>query len=111
MPRIPSRFLDDYPGGVRSQVLAVALCAGALGAGLTLGVVALSGGPGATETVVVDRRAPDATADTSPPARPLLGNGFNPAAIYSARAKGVVTIYAEIPGSGASQGSGFVVDD
>jgi S1-C subfamily serine protease len=75
-------------------------------------VVALSGTLGATETVVVDRReAPSAAGDTSPPARPLLGNGFDPAAIYSARARGVVTIYAEIPGSGESQGSGFVVDD
>jgi S1-C subfamily serine protease len=96
---------------VRSQVLVVALCAGALGAGVTLAVVATAGGLGGTDTVVVGRSAIE--TDTSPraAARPLLGNGFDPAAIYAARAPGVVTVYAEIPGSGRSQGSGFVVDD
>ena len=44
-------------------------------------------------------------------ARPLLGNGFSPAAIYAARAPGVVTIYADIPGTGRSQGSGFVANE
>jgi 2-alkenal reductase len=41
---------------------------------------------------------------------PELGNGFDPASIYAVRAPGVVTIYAELDGSGGSQGSGFVVD-
>jgi S1-C subfamily serine protease len=96
---------------VRSQVLAAALCAGALGAGLALAVAAISGNLGGAETVVVERSSGNpAPSSSDPPARPLLGNGFDPAGIYAARAKGVVTVYAEIPGSGRSQGSGFVVD-
>ncbi len=98
---------------MRVQVLAVGLLAGLLGAGLALGVAAVSGSFGDSETVVVER-AP--TGTTSAPARtssarPLTGNGFDPAAIYAARAPGVVTVYAEIPGRGRSQGSGFVIDD
>ena len=62
------------------------------------------------ETVYVS--VPAATgageAATAPPA---LGNGFEPAAVYAARAGGVVTIYSDIAGSGVSQGSGFVVRD
>lgn len=48
----------------------------------------------------------ETTAD--PP--PLLGNGFDPAALYARRAGGVVTIYADLGADGQSQGSGFVVD-
>jgi 2-alkenal reductase len=44
-------------------------------------------------------------------ARPLLGNGFQPARIYASRSPGVVTVFAffESGDSHASQGSGFVV--
>jgi S1-C subfamily serine protease len=43
---------------------------------------------------------------------PRLGNGFDPAAIYAARADGVVTIYASFEAAGGtSQGSGFAVDE
>lgn len=46
-------------------------------------------------------------------ARPLLGNGFDPAAIYRTRGSGVVTVYAHFEGrprsQHASQGSGFIV--
>jgi S1-C subfamily serine protease len=97
---------------VRSQVLAVALCAGALGAGLALAVAGISGNLGGKETVVLDRSSgATVTVPDGSTARPLTGNGFDPAAIYAARAKSVVTVYADIPGSGRSQGSGFVVDD
>jgi S1-C subfamily serine protease len=92
-------------------VLATALCAGALGAGIALAVAGISGNLGGDETVVVQRSIePPATSAQTPSARALPANGFDPAAIYAARAKGVVTIYAQIPGSGRSQGSGFVVD-
>jgi S1-C subfamily serine protease len=99
---------------VRAQLFAVGLLAGLLGAGVALAVAAVSGGLGDTETVVRDRSAPDTTVSDPAPttsARPLTGNGFDPAAIYAARATGVVTVYAEIPGRGRSQGSGFVIDD
>jgi S1-C subfamily serine protease len=55
----------------------------------------------------VERTLPDASA------RPLLGNGFDPAAIYRSRSAGVVTVYAyfdDRPASEhAAQGSGFVI--
>jgi S1-C subfamily serine protease len=62
-----------------------------------------------TRTVVVPEAvpAPKAAApvlDT----RPLLGNGFDPSALYRSRSPGVVTIYSEF-GITEAQGSGFVV--
>jgi 2-alkenal reductase len=44
-------------------------------------------------------------------ARPILGNGFQPAQIYRRRSQGVVTIvsYFSSPDGSAGQGSGFVV--
>ena len=63
-----------------------------------------------SETVVVSVPVATETIDgTTSQVAPVLGNRFDPAAIYAARA-GVVTIYAEISGS-QSQGSGFVVDE
>jgi S1-C subfamily serine protease len=66
---------------------------------------------GERRTVVVQEAAPPVEVST-PRVRPLLGNGFDPAAIYRRRSAGVVTIYS-VYGSGgnesASQGSGFVV--
>ena len=55
-----------------------------------------------------DARPSDATA------RPLPGNGFDPATIYAARAPGVVTVISLFAGheeglGPAAQGSGFVV--
>jgi 2-alkenal reductase len=67
-------------------------------------------------TVVVTTRVLDAAAPASNPrpARPLVGNGFDPAAIYAERLEGVVTIEATF-GSGdggqGAQGTGFVVSD
>lgn len=71
---------------------------------------------GRTRTVLVS--APDGASPASTPvdedaARPLTGNGFEPAEIYRKRAAGVVTIFALFEGEGvdaeAAQGSGFVV--
>jgi S1-C subfamily serine protease len=46
-------------------------------------------------------------------AKPLLGNGFEPAAVYRSRDAGVVTVYSYFdqrpPSEHAAQGSGFVV--
>ena len=98
---------------MRAQLLAVGLLAGLLGAGVALGVAAVSGGFGDAETVVMERSSGDTTAPDrgTTSARPLTGNGFDPAAIYAARSTGVVTVYAEVPGRGRSQGSGFVIDE
>jgi 2-alkenal reductase len=66
---------------------------------------------GERRTVVVQETAP-VVETSSPPVRPLLVGGFDPAGIYAERSAGVVTIYS-LFGSGAnssaSQGSGFVV--
>src|SRR5436305_1847982 len=66
---------------------------------------------GEKRTVVVQESAP--AVDTSAArARPLVGTGFDPAAIYAGRSAGVVTIYSVFgsgAGASASQGSGFVV--
>ena len=70
---------------------------------------------GRTETVVVETRAtarPAAAPATIRGAlKPLVGNGFDPARIYVARAAGVVTVFAYFNDrpSASSQGSGFVV--
>jgi S1-C subfamily serine protease len=66
---------------------------------------------GTTKTVVV-RTATPSTGDAAPvvSARPLVGNGFQPAQIYRRRSPGVVTIvsYFGSPEGSAGQGSGFV---
>ena len=89
---------ESYSGRpVRSSsAAALALIAAVVGgaAVLLLGVAVGWLHTGETKTVVV--RAPAATAgDAAAPivaAKPLLGNGFQPAQIYRSRAPGVVTI-------------------
>jgi S1-C subfamily serine protease len=84
------------------------------GAGAALGIGAAAGWVGArhAHTIVVEKTLAQpaiAPAPAAPPsAKPLLGNGFDPAAIYSSSSPGVVTIFAYFNGH-ASQGSGFVV--
>ena len=64
------------------------------------------------ETVVVRQAAPS-TGAAAPvvAARPILGNGFQPAQIYRTRSQGVVTVisFFSSPDGSAGQGSGFVV--
>src|SRR5207248_2615164 len=72
------------------------------------------GHAGATRTVVVRESLGDAgAAKPVVVAKPLVGNGFQPAQVYKRRAAGVVTIYSFFDdGSNAAragQGSGFVV--
>jgi len=99
-----------------AQVVAVALVAALVGGLLVLGgAFALGlgdddgGGSSVVLTTEVDRGADPASA------RPLLGNGFDPAEIYRRRSQGVVTIYSFFGASPsedadhAAQGSGFVV--
>ncbi len=90
---------------------AIAVVAALLGgaAALLLGV-ATGLTDGSTTTVVAGGTIPAATTQGAATAAPVLGNGFNPAGIYAARAPGVVTLYADLGTDGRSQGSGFVVD-
>ncbi|HEX7525989.1 MAG TPA: trypsin-like peptidase domain-containing protein, partial [Gaiellaceae bacterium] len=71
---------------------------------------------GKTSTVVVPQ-PPSRAGDAAPVvvAKPLAGNSFQPAQIFSSRAAGVVTIVSyfnsgNVPDSSAGQGSGFVVN-
>jgi S1-C subfamily serine protease len=104
---------------VRSSPSAtLALVAAIVGGALVL-VVAKAAGwlhAGGSKTVVVRQSAPT-VGDNAPvvAAKPLLGNGFQPAQIYRQRAAGVVTIIsyfddANLPDARAGQGSGFLVD-
>jgi S1-C subfamily serine protease len=85
----------------------LALVAAALGAGAALVV--------ARETDDDDHAPSTVTRVASPapaavPTRRVPPSAFDPAALYAARADGVVTIYANLGADGCSQGSGFVVD-
>ena len=100
---------------MRSARLAVLGSLVALGgAGAALGIGAAAGWVGArsTKTIVIEKTLPQPAAASvpalSPRAKPLLGNGFDPAAIYVRRSPGVVTIFSYFGGR-AAQGSGFVV--
>ncbi len=96
---------------------AVSLLAAVVGAAAVLITARATGWVAKTtlRTVVVTEPAPAVGASApapSPVAKPLVGNGFDPARIYAARTAGVVTIYAffgSVSGANAAQGSGFVV--
>ena len=101
-----------------SSAAVLALIAAVIGGAVVLVVASAAGWlhGGTTKTVVV--RAPAATSgDAAAPvvaAKPLLGNGFQPAQIYRTRAAGVVTVIsyfdaANLPDARAGQGSGFAV--
>jgi S1-C subfamily serine protease len=92
---------------------ALALIAAVLG-GLAVLLVADAAGwlhGGGSKTVVVREPAPTGEAAPVVAARPLVGNGFQPAQIYRRRSSGVVTLvsYFSSPDGSAGQGSGFVV--
>jgi 2-alkenal reductase len=91
----------------------VALAAAVLGGLVAFGVGAFSGGDdkrGSRTVYVSVPLAGGGGQQQTVSGVPELGNGFDPAAIYARRSRGVVTIYADLGGDGASQGSGFVVD-
>ncbi len=88
---------------------AVVALAAAAGAGAAILVAQVTGIGGETTTVLAPAGPVGSAAPAAPVARPLAGR-FDPAALYAARAGGVVTIYANLGTDGASQGSGFVVD-
>jgi 2-alkenal reductase len=101
---------------VRStSAAALALIAAVLGGALVLAVASAAGWLQTTPAKTVVLRAPAAsTGDANAPvvaAKPLLGNGFQPAQIFRTRAAGVVTVisYFDAPTASAGQGSGFVV--
>ena len=98
------------------QLAALSLISAVVGAALVIAVGSALGWIGGTETVVagggVTLEEEQEPAFTPANVAPLPGDGFDPAAIYAARADGVVTVYtlfgADL-GSTPGQGSGFVV--
>jgi len=102
----------------RSSLVLVALAAAVLGGALSLlgaKVIGLTDGPASTVYVPRDARelGPGPNEPVSASARPLLGNGFDPARIYAARSAGVVTVFAFFDKTDphGAQGSGFVVTE
>jgi 2-alkenal reductase len=101
------------PGAVVALALAAAVLGGAVAAVLAdrIGLA-----DGSTETVFVSGGSAAQPIQGRLPqtdAKPVLGNGFDPAAIYRSRSAGVVTVYSYFDnrpvGEHAAQGSGFVV--
>jgi S1-C subfamily serine protease len=103
---------------VRPPVVAALAVAAALLGGLLALILGKATGlaAGRTDTVFfsgngaalpVERRVPESRV------KPVLGNSFDPAAIYRARSSGVVTVYSYFDGRAAdqhaAQGSGFVI--
>ncbi len=80
----------------------LALVAAALGAVSALVVAHETGIAGSTTVVETTSALPLPSSGSTP-------GSFDAAALYAARAPGVVTIYANLGASGSSQGSGFVV--
>jgi S1-C subfamily serine protease len=90
--------------------IVLGLASAVVGGLIALGIAETTGLGGESRTVVVSTPAPPPSASpaTAPPVRPRAG-AFDAAALYRARAGGVVTIYARFAGAG-TQGSGFIVD-
>jgi S1-C subfamily serine protease len=101
-----------------SAVAVIAVVCAVLGGAAAL-VIGESAGwlGGGTDTVVIradGSATPVSQVETGAGgAQPLPGNAFDPAAIYKARAGGVVTVFSIFTGGqeGLGQGSGFVVSD
>ena len=91
------------------------ISAAVLGGAVVLVVARAAGWLHGGQTVVV--RPPAAIGDVAAPvvvAKPLAGNGFQPAEIFRTRSAGVVTVISYFDGANAAdasagQGSGFVV--
>jgi 2-alkenal reductase len=97
-----------------ARIGAVTLASAVLGGLAVLLIARATNTLGGTETVVVETgpaARPAAPVSVRGALKPLLGNGFEPARIYAARAAGVVTVFAYFNDrpAASSQGSGFVV--
>ena len=99
---------------MRPRGIATIALVSALVGGIFVLLVARGAGwmHGERRTVVIQEPQPAEEVSSAARVRPLLGNGFDPAGIYTDRASGVVTIFAVFDTGGsasAAQGSGFVV--
>lgn len=97
----------------RPALLSVVIASALVGALCASGLLLVFGADGGGTTTILSPVSEPAGTTGGPALSsgvPVLGNGFDPAAIYAARSSGVVTIYADLGDDGGSQGSGFVVD-
>jgi 2-alkenal reductase len=100
---------------VRSRpALALVIVAALLGGAASLAVARSVGLLHPSQTVVIRDAAAGDAGTPVVAAKPLLGNGFQPAQIYRTRSAGVVTLVSYFDAAGApdsqvGQGSGFVV--
>jgi S1-C subfamily serine protease len=96
-----------------SPIAALALSTAVLGGAVALLGARAGGFLHGDRTVVVREQVTSGDAGTPViVAKPIAGNGFQPAQIFARRAAGVVTIvayYRGCPAAAAGQGSGFVV--
>jgi 2-alkenal reductase len=96
-----------------SPTAALVLSTAVLGGAVSLVGARTAGFLHADRTVVVREQVPSGDAGTPViVAKPIAGNGFQPAQIFARRAAGVVTIVSYFSGtsrSSAGQGSGFIV--
>jgi S1-C subfamily serine protease len=101
------------PGAVAAVALAAALLGGVFAVLLADRTGLVGEGPTGTVVVSGDTRLPIERQLPANGAKPLLGNGFEPAEIYRSRSGGAVTVYSYFddrpPEEHAAQGSGFVV--
>src|SRR3954467_5708076 len=108
----------QWPPVRTGSAATLALIAAVLGGVAVLVVAKATGwvdGETTTKTVVVREGAtPSGVGGPVVAAKPIVGNGFQPAQIYRSRSAGVVTIVSyfddpSAPAASAGQGSGFVV--
>jgi 2-alkenal reductase len=108
----------QWPPVRTGSAATLALIAAVLGGVAVLVVAKATGwvdGESTTKTVVVREGAtPSGVGGPVVAAKPIVGNGFQPAQIYRSRSAGVVTIVSyfddpSAPAASAGQGSGFVV--
>jgi 2-alkenal reductase len=101
------------PGAVAAVALAAAVLGGLFAVVLADRADLADGGSQETVFVPSGGAQPIEGRPQGQGVKPLLGNGFDPAAIYRSRNAGVVTVYSYFddrpPGEHAAQGSGFVV--
>jgi S1-C subfamily serine protease len=109
------------PGAIAVIAVVCAVLGAAVALGLGKAVGWVDDDEQRVQTVLVptpDSGTPAAEEVEGDAAKPLAGNGFDPAELYRKRAEGAVTIYALFSDGGpgdtdvtAAQGSGFVVSE
>ncbi len=91
----------------RTVAAGLAVLAAVIGAGTALLVGSVAGLGDSTTTVVEQAAAPSPLPTGTKGTKGTSGAAFDPAALYKARASGVVTIYANLGTAGDGAGVGL----